>query len=84
MDPKAPWIKRLFSSGHVKQEENEDDLPESADALRAKLQSQEEELAVLRAGKKTNFWEDQVKGLAVVGYVFLAVFIGFIVWAFLE
>ena len=80
MAPKVPWIKRLFRSGDV---EDGQDSRELVDALRSQLQSQEEELVALRSVKKANFWEDQVKGLAVIGYVFLALFIGFILWAFL-
>jgi hypothetical protein len=33
--------------------------------------------------KKANTWEDYVKAGAVIGYVFLALFIGFILWVFL-
>ena len=31
---------------------------------------------------RANTWEDHVKGGPVVGYVFLALFIGFILWLF--
>ena len=86
MDPKVPWIKRLFKSGDVRHSgavEDGQDSRELVDGLRSQLQSQEEELVALRSEKKANFWEEQVKGLAVIGYVFLALFIGFILWVFL-
>ena len=54
MDPRVPWIKRLFRSG------------DSGDPV-----------------KKANTREDYVKAGAVIGYVFLALFIGFILWVFL-
>ena len=79
--PAAPTPPHRPDIGGAQVEDGQD-LRELVDALRSQLQSQEEELVALRSVKKANFWEDQVKGLAVIGYVFLALFIGFILWLF--